>query len=143
MKKALKMKCRLCDENKKGLWIKQAEYWNVHVCWFQHTLGTTGIILKRHIESFADLTKEEIGELGTLLKEFQKKLEKEFGPDHFNIQMNCNWHHHLHFLLLPRYKERREFMGKDYFDNSFGEPIVYTKDEEQGDIRRALTDKLR
>lgn len=123
--------------------MAQAKYWNVHVCWFQHTLGTLGIILKRHVESFTELTPEEIKELGELLQKFQVKLQDNFQPDWFNIQMNGNWHHHLHFLLLPRYEKPRQLDGKSYEDKSYGQPIIYTKTEESEEARRQLTDLLR
>lgn len=137
--------CRLCEENKnpEALWIDQGKHWNVHVCWFQHTLGTLGIILNHHVESFAELTPDELTELTQLLQKFQVRLEKELNPDWLNIQMNCNWHHHIHFLLLPRYKKPREFYDKTYDDRTFGEPITYTKIEESNKTRRSLTDLLR
>lgn len=137
--------CKLCDENKnpEALWVFRGKYWNVHICWFQHTLGTLGIILNRHAESFAELTPDELVELTQLLQKFQVRLEKKFKPDWFNIQMNCNWHHHTHFLLMPRYKEQREFDGKTYTDQGFGEPITYTKIEEAEKTRHALTDFLK
>lgn len=139
------MECRLCDENKNSdaLWTKKGKYWNVHVCWFQHTLGSLGIILKRHVESFIDLTPEEISELGQLLQESQKILSDKLNPDWFNIQLNANWHHHLHFLLLPRYKETQKFNGKEYADNNFGDPIAYTREEEQEETRKLLTGLLK
>lgn len=138
------MECRLCDENSNpaAIWISQDEYWKVHVCWFQHTLGSLGIILKRHVESFTELRDEEIVELGNLLKINQLKISEKLSPDWFNIQMNGNWHHHLHFLLLPRYQEKREFAGLIFYDKTFGEPISYTKDETADSLRKQLTDLL-
>lgn len=138
------MQCRLCDENANldALWVTKGEYWNVHACWFQHTLGTLGIILKRHVESFTDLTKAEIQELGELLKAHQIKLTEALNPDWFNIQMNGNWHHHLHFLLLPRYEDTKEFNGKSYTDETYKQPITYTKMEESFKNREALTKLL-
>lgn len=139
------MTCRLCEENEnpEALWVTRGAHWNVHVCWFQHTLGTLGVILNRHIESFAELTPEEIVELGQILQRYQAKLSDKLRPDWFNIQMNGNWHHHLHFLLLPRYKQRKEFGGHEYEDKTFGQPITYTKQEETEEVRKLLTGSLR
>lgn len=139
------MECRLCNENANpdAQWVTKGKHWNVHICWFQHTLGTLGIILNRHIESFTDLSPEEIAELGNLLQQYQAKLTNEFQPDWFNIQMNGNWHHHLHFLLLPRYKRPQEFGGKSYTDETFGQPITYTREEEPDNIREKLAARLR
>lgn len=132
-------KCLLCEENKNGLWIKKFKYWNLHVCWFQHTLGTLGIILKRHIEKFSELSEEEFTELYEIIKLSQKALDEIFKPDWYNIQANCNWYHHFHFLVLPRYKKPREFKGKKYEDETFRQPIIYTKEKEDESIRKELT----
>lgn len=136
------MDCLLCNENKDGLWIKKFKYWNLHACWFQHTLGTLGIILKRHAEKFSELTQEEIMELGEIIKLSQKVLDEEFKPDWYNIQQNGNWHRHFHFLILPRYKKLREFSGKKYEDRTYGQPITYTREKEDENIRKELTTLL-
>ena len=139
------MECLLCSENNNSdsLWIKKYKYWNVHVCWFQHTLGTLGVILKRHSESFSDLAKDEIEELGEIIKLSQKALDIEFKPDWYNIQQNCNWHHHLHFLVLPRYKKKRELLEKTFEDKTFENPIVYTKEKADENIRIRLSELLK
>lgn len=139
------MNCRLCNENENinALWVEQGVYWNVHACWFQHTLGTLAIILTRHAESFVDLTPQEIASLGKLLQKYQTILGVKLNPDWYNIQMNGNWHHHLHFLLLPRYKDSREFENEIFNDKAYGQPIEYTKIEASDVIRRSLTDLLK
>lgn len=139
------MDCRLCNENENidALWVEQGEYWNIHVCWFQHTLGTLGIILKRHSESFTDLTPQEIVQLGKILQKYQMKLDEKLKPDWYNIQMNGNWHHHLHFLLLPRYKDPQEFQGETFVDKTYGQPIEYIKVEATEDLRKSLTNLLK
>ena len=131
--------CLICEENRNGLWIKKFKYWNLHVCWFQHTLGTLGILLKRHIEKFSELTKEEFTELYEIIKLSQKALDETFKPDWYNIHQDCNWLHHLHFVILPRYKEPREYKGKKYEDNTFGQPITHTREKEDENIRKELT----
>jgi len=131
--------CLICEENKNGLWIKKFKYWNLHVCWFQHTLGTLGILLKRHIEKFSELSKEEFIELYEIIKLSQKALDETFKPDWYNIHQDCNWFHHLHFVILPRYKQSREYKGKKYEDKNFGQPVTHTKEKEDENIRKELT----
>lgn len=135
-------RCLLCKENENGLWIKKFKYWNLHVCWFQHTLGTLGIIMKRHIEKFSELNKEEFTELCEIIKLSEKALDETFKPDWYNVQQNCNWYHHFHFLVLPRHKKPREFKGKKYEDKTFGQPITYTNKKVNENIRKELTKLL-
>jgi diadenosine tetraphosphate (Ap4A) HIT family hydrolase len=138
------MACRLCNENnnQNALFIEQGRYWNVHACWFQHTIGTLGIILRRHVESFVELSEDEIKELGQLLQTYEIRLSNKLQPNWFNIQLNANWNHHLHFLLLPRYKDKKKFNKKEYTDPTFGDPITYTKQEESQETRLLLTSFL-
>lgn len=137
-------KCRLCKENKakNSLWVKKFKYWNLHVCWYQHTLGTLGIVLGRHIEKFSDLKKSEFAELYDIIKVSEKALCEVFMPEWYNVHQSGNWEHHFHFLVLPRYKSTREFNGKVYEDKTFRHPITFTKQEEEYTIRKALTKVL-
>ena len=44
----------------------------------------------------------------------------------------------MHFLVFPRYEKEREFAGKTYLDLSFNQPITYTKEKEDEEIRRKM-----
>ncbi len=121
--------CKLCNANKNGPWIKKYAFWNLGICPNQHTLGTLVVCLKKHKEVFMDLTGDEVTELWHILRVGQKVLGKEFKPDWYNIQQNGNWEHHLHFILFPRYNSERIFMGQTFRDETFGEPVQYTRHE--------------
>lgn len=71
--------------------------------------GHTLIILKRHIGSFFEITKEERNSLLSLLDRAKKILDKEFKPDSYNIGINDGEAAgqtvpHLHMHLIPRYE---------------------------------------
>jgi diadenosine tetraphosphate (Ap4A) HIT family hydrolase len=66
------------------------------------------IIPKRHVNSFFELSNEEIIAAYDLLKKAKKLLDKKFSPDAYNIGVNDGKAagqtiFHLHIHLIPRY----------------------------------------
>ncbi|KAF5037420.1 MAG: HIT family protein [Candidatus Cloacimonetes bacterium] len=66
------------------------------------------IISKRHVESFFDLTGEEVMSLLEMSNTCHSMLEDKFGPTGYNIAINYGrsagqtiFHFHLH--IIPRY----------------------------------------
>ncbi len=85
------------------------------LCYFMDTgdpvLVGGGMILPRaHRESVFDLTDEEWRETQTLLHQARQLLDKNYGPDGYNVGWNSGWvagqdtpHAHLH--VIPRFKD--------------------------------------
>ncbi len=66
------------------------------------------IIPKSHIDSFFDLSDQQIILLYALIWKTKETIENKFNPDWFNIWINdweAAWRtiHHLHIHLIPRY----------------------------------------
>ena len=122
--------CNLCKSD--GFWIKEYKYWNFGIGSYQHTLGSSVIVLKQHKELFSELTEEEILELRKIIQDAQRILDAEFKPDWYNVQQNGNWEPHLHVHVIPRYKDKKLFENREFVDKSYGQPVVYsTKQETQ------------
>jgi len=117
------MKCKWCDFNNKSLIIKEYEYWRLSVAESQILLGWTHASLKRHIQFFEELKDEELIELRQIIKDIKGALNKTFKPDWFNVMQLGNMTRHLHFQLVPRYKEKRQFAGREFVDKTFGRLI--------------------
>lgn len=72
------------------------------------TGGHMKIIPKRHVDSFFDLSDEEIVAAYDLLKKCKAMLSEKFKPDAFNVGLNDGKAagqtvFHLHIHLIPRY----------------------------------------
>lgn len=70
--------------------------------------GHTLIMPKRHIASFFEATAEERMALLALLDESKSGLDREFGPNGYNVGINDGAAAgqtvmHLHIHLIPRY----------------------------------------
>lgn len=70
--------------------------------------GHLEIVPKRHVESFFDLSRQEIIEAYTLLVEARDELQEKHRPDGYTIGVNEGQAagrsvDHLHIHLIPRY----------------------------------------
>ncbi len=117
------MKCKWCDFDSKSLLIKEYKYWKLSIAESQIILGWTKASLKRHIYFFEELNNEELIELKLIIKEIKEALNKTFKPDWFNVMQLGNITRHLHFQLVPRYKKKRFFAGREFIDKTYGKPI--------------------
>ncbi|MFW5991418.1 MAG: HIT family protein [Candidatus Nanoarchaeia archaeon] len=100
--------------------LKEYNYWNLVLAESQHLIGWSIAKLKRDINFFEDLTDEELLELKQVIKDVKQALNKTFKPDWFNVMQCGNMQPKLHVHLVPRYKEKRNFEGRDFVDNNFG-----------------------
>jgi diadenosine tetraphosphate (Ap4A) HIT family hydrolase len=109
--------------------IKEKKHWYLSLSENQYYLGRTTLILKnpstRHLRG---LKKEEIEELFSFVKEYEKALKKSFKTTNFNwtCLMNNSYKKEnakkeipLHFHVWPRYKNKVVFEGEEFFDEAF------------------------
>ncbi len=111
--------------------VKEYTHWALEVSFCQHTLGCFIIFAKRDVERISDLFDDEIIELKTVMKEYESTFMSiaNFKPDRFNYLQMGNALHHLHIHAIPRYLKTREFFGREWKDETFGHPPVWSKTE--------------
>jgi diadenosine tetraphosphate (Ap4A) HIT family hydrolase len=91
---------RVVHENEVGVAIRDG---------FPISKGHTLIIARRHVGSLFDLSSFEVSGLMELLREARTVLDREHGPDGFNVGINDGAAAgqtipHLHIHLIPRYQ---------------------------------------
>ena len=124
------------EDKYKDAVIKEYSHWVVEVSFRQHTLGCFIIFAKRRIEKISELTNQELVKLRDVMSEIENvlKIAPEFNPDRFNYLQMGNALRHLHFHLIPRYETQRNFDGKEWNDETFGHPPVWSKTEVSRDL---------
>lgn len=132
-----------CGFGKEFQIVKDYDSWTLIVAEGQLPLGWCICFLKRHVEFFEDLTDEEVLELKQVVAELKSALGKTFKPDWFNVMQLGNMEHHLHFHLVPRYKEPREYDGRTFTDQDYGHMIVDRWKPESKDFLTRLADYIR
>jgi len=115
----------------KEAFVKEYNHWVLEVSFRQHTLGCFIIFAKRKVERISDLADKEIIELKGVMKELETTLSmmENFRPDRFNYLQMGNSLHNLHFHAIPRYASPRNFYNKEWKDETFGHPPLWTRTE--------------
>lgn len=101
--------CLFCEiENKKEEFIYENQYFYVIRDHFPVSDGHSLVIPKRHMQTFFELTEEEIPFFHDALRETKENINEHFSPDGFNIGINQGTAAgqtimHLHIHVIPRY----------------------------------------
>ena len=65
------------------------------------------------------LSAHEWRELHVRVVWLTERLRAAFSPDHFNYAFLQNADRHVHFHVIPRYAERRRFVGQEFADPDY------------------------
>jgi diadenosine tetraphosphate (Ap4A) HIT family hydrolase len=105
-----KQECLFCDfENpEKHKLILQDDL--VYARWdnFPVSAGHAEVVPKRHIESFFELSDDELLAIFGMAKAIRENIMEQYNPDAFNLGINDGEAagrtiHHMHLHLIPRY----------------------------------------
>lgn len=114
-------KCILCGlDEKNPTFAKSFDYWTLLVNYMQPTLGSTLLVLNRHISNLRDLREEEVVEHLKVIKKLDTSLTSAFNPDMINELMLANVVRHVHYNIVPRYELTRDFGGVVWKDEYYG-----------------------
>jgi diadenosine tetraphosphate (Ap4A) HIT family hydrolase len=101
--------------------IAQAPQWAVVLNKNQDLLGRCYLLLKRPETDPLNLTDGELSELWAVARKVKQVLGDLWEPDHYNYAFLMNVDPQVHFHIIPRYKNRREFAGGTFVDPMFGD----------------------
>lgn len=73
--------------------------------------GRVIVACKRHVDDITDLTKEERVQFMEDVNHVAEILHEVFHPDKINFGAYGDTMHHLHFHLVPKYKDGYEWGG--------------------------------
>lgn len=71
--------------------------------------GFCRVILNRHVREMTDLAPEERQRLMTVVLEVEAALRDELAPDKINLASLGNLVPHLHWHVIPRFRDDRHF----------------------------------
>lgn len=110
--------CSLCSPDLAPK-IVQSQYWMLVLNTNQRFLGACFWVLRRHLETVADLTTTEWMDLHPQLARATQALTLLFSPDHFNYAFLQNQERHVHMHIYPRYAQPRVFTGLTFDDPDY------------------------
>jgi diadenosine tetraphosphate (Ap4A) HIT family hydrolase len=126
--------------------IKEYTHWKTLVRNRNSTLGNCVVIMKRHVERFADATPEEMTEFQQVVNELENALKETFNYTKINWMMLMMKDKHVHFHVLPRYEKTIIFANQEWEDNAWPRmAAIFTekKDPIPQDIINQMRDAIK
>ncbi len=122
--------------------LKEYKYWYLLIRKKQKNIGSCVVILKEHAFPLQQVSPEAMAEYATITREIELSLQKSF--DAYLVQHLCLMFvdKHIHFHLLPRYKEVFNFENKEWIDNQSPNPFEQTDIELNQEYLNLIKNKL-
>ena len=133
-----KKNCAYCMEgellDKFGIKICELEGSKVYLFKEQSHLGRCIVAHKKHVSEMVELTPEERNIYFEDINKVATALHKAFSPNKINYGAYGDTGHHLHFHLVPKYKD--EFEWGNVFEMNPGKK--YLSEEEYAEIIKKI-----
>ena len=119
--------------------IFQFQHWSVLLRPAQLTLGALVLIAHEPVQSFSALSSASFSELQIVTGKVESVLEKAFQYDKLNYVMLMMVDPDVHFHVIPRYAQERQFGGKTFLDTSWpGAPDFSKVNETDSGMHRQV-----
>ncbi len=99
--------------------VKEYEHWEIYLRHNHVTLGSLVLICKSGVESFHEISDDANTELHVCVTEIEKTLSKLWHYDKINYLMLMMKDPEVHFHVIPRYKDPREYAGVTLADKAW------------------------
>lgn len=96
--------------------IRQYQYWSVMLRPAQATLGALVLAAHEPAEAFSQLSPESFTELHSITGQIESALTKAFQYDKINYLMLMMVDPDVHFHVIPRYAQPRQFADMEFID---------------------------
>ena len=96
--------------------IRQYQYWSVMLRPAQATLGALVLAAHEPAEAFSQLSPASFTELHTITGHIESALTKAFQYDKINYLMLMMVDPDVHFHVIPRYAQTRQFADMEFID---------------------------
>lgn len=138
--------CLFCDRKFEDYSIRKYDNWDVQVFVDdQYYLGRCVVVLRsRHIVNMVNMNEVEREELfNEVLPDLNTALDSAFSPDLYNYASLGNDCRHLHYHIIPRYKDEREFNGMVFEDEFWNKHYAQDYDRvklDNSDLRSIMSE---
>lgn len=123
--------------------IRQFDCWSVLLRPVQTTLGALVLIAHEPVQAFAALSSASFTELQLVSGQIESALKKAFQYDKINYLMLMMVDPDVHFHVIPRYAQNRQFNGLTFVDSGWpGQPALDRINPTDAAIQHLLKEKL-
>ena len=124
--------------------VHQYQHWTVLLRPAQVTLGSLILAANSEVEQFAALEPPFFGELQQVVSDLETVLQKSFSYQKMNYLMLMMVDPHVHFHVIPRFSNSREFEGQVFSDSGWpGPPNLGQANEVTESLLTKLCERLR
>ena len=102
--------------------LKEYRHWVVLLRPKQVTVGSLVLACKEEAESLAQVSREAYAELSEVTRELEATLRRTFRYDKINYLLLMMVDKHVHFHVIPRYRDSREVCGITFTDSHWPKP---------------------
>ncbi len=123
--------CEFCELNRQEndkYFLAESKYWKIYLANEQNYPGRCIIPLKRHASKLSDLTVEEWSDFHNVIVTVENVLIDALGATNLNWTCLMNGGYavtpsnpHVHFHLIPRYRNSIEIADQSFTDVKFGD----------------------
>lgn len=92
-----------------GSLVKDYEYWRILIRPGQVTLGSLILICREQVSAFNQISEPAHKELKTTIQDIERVLKQTFAYEKINYLMLMMHDPEVHFHVLPRYNNDKEF----------------------------------
>lgn len=96
--------------------IRQYQYWSVLLRPAQATLGALVLAAHEPAQAFSELSQVSFTELHEVARQIESALTKAFQNDKLNYLMLMMVDPDVHFHVIPRYAQPRQFANMEFVD---------------------------
>lgn len=96
--------------------IHQYQYWSVLLRPAQATLGALVLAAHEPAQAFSELSQASFTELHKVTRQIESALAKAFQNDKLNYLMLMMVDPDVHFHVIPRYAQPRQFANMEFAD---------------------------
>lgn len=96
--------------------IRSYQYWSALLRPAQVTLGALVLVAHEPAKAFSELRPESFTELHIITKDIEIALKKAFQNDKINYLMLMMVDPDVHFHVIPRYAQPKQFANIEFFD---------------------------
>ena len=107
-----------------GTLIREFGHWVVLLRPAQVTLGSLVLAAKSEAAAYSDLPDEAFAEQAQVVRAVEKALRSFCNYERINYLMLMMVDPHVHFHVIPRFSESREWAGIDFPDGGWPDPPI-------------------
>ena len=124
--------------------LKSFGSWHVLMRPAQPTLGSLVLVCSEPVRSFGTISPEAGAQLAEATGEIERVLGEAFQFDKINYLMLMMVDPDVHFHVLPRYSQAREYAGLPFVDDSWpGPPDVTAANDFPDTVKARLIQDLK